>query len=80
MISERVKEDMLVNAVLSGQRDEEHVRAAIEAVRSSGAIEASLAEARAHARQSQEALEILPNNSSRRTLSSLATYVVERRR
>jgi geranylgeranyl pyrophosphate synthase len=77
---ERVEDDGPVHAVLSGQRDEEHVRAAIEAVRSSGAIEASLVEARAHARRSQEALMTLPDNASRHTLCSLAEYVVERRR
>jgi len=76
----RVEDDTPVNAVLSGQQGGEHVRAAIEAVCSSGAIEASLAEARAHARRSQEALATLPDNDSRRTLCSLAEYVVERRR
>jgi len=69
-----------VQAVLSGQRDQEHVRAAIEAICSSGAIKASLAEAQAHARRSQEALMTLPDNASRHTLCSLAEYVVERRR
>lgn len=77
---ERAEDDAPVNAVLSGQRDEEHVRAAIEAVCSSEAIEAALAEARAHARRSQEALATLPDNASRQMLYSLAEYVVERRR
>jgi len=77
---ERVGDDVPVNAVRSGQRDEEHVRAAIEAVSSSGAVEASLAEAHAHARRSQEALATLPDGVSRQTLCSLAEYVVERRR
>ena len=76
---ERAEDDAPVNAVLSGQRDEERVRAAIEAVCSSGAIEAALAEARAHARRSQEALATLPDNASRQMLCSLAEYVVERR-
>ncbi len=76
---ERVEDGAPVNVVLSGQRDEEHVRVAIEAVCLSGAIEASLAEARAHARQSQEALATLPDNGSRHTLCSLAEYVVERK-
>jgi len=77
---ERIEDDAPVNAVLSGQRDTEHVRTAIEAICSSGAIEASLAEARAHAEQSQEALATLPDNASRQILYSLAEYVVERRR
>jgi geranylgeranyl pyrophosphate synthase len=76
---ETANDDTAVNAVLSDQRDEEQVRAAIEAVISSGAVEASLAEARAHARHSQEALAALPDNASRQMLSSLAGYVVERR-
>jgi geranylgeranyl pyrophosphate synthase len=77
---ERVGDDAPVNAVLSGQRDEEHVRAAIEAVSSSGAIGAALAEAHAHARRSQEALATLPEGVSRQMLCSLTEYVVERRR
>jgi len=77
---ERAENDDPVNTVLSGQRDEEHVRAAIGAVCSSGAIEAALAEARAHVRRSQEALATLPDNGPRHTLCSLAEYVVERRR
>ena len=77
---ERVADDGPVNTVLSGQRDEEHVRAAIEAVSSSGAIELALAEARAHAWRSQEALATLPDGVSRQMLYSLAEYVVERRR
>jgi len=77
---ERVEDGAPVYAVLFGQRETEHVRAAIAAVCSSGAIEAALAEARAHARRSQDALVTLPNNVSRQTLCSLAEYVVERRR
>ncbi len=77
---ERAKDDDPVRTVLSGQRDEEHVRVAIEAVRSSGAIEASLVEARAYARRSQEALAALPDNASCQMLCSLAEYVVERKR
>ena len=76
---EMVEDDAAVNAVLSGQRDEEQVRAVIEAVCCSGAIEAALAEARVHAERSQEALAILPDNASRQMLCSLAEYVVERR-
>ncbi|MDY6878012.1 MAG: polyprenyl synthetase family protein [Chloroflexota bacterium] len=77
---ERTEDDISVNDVLSGQQGEEHVRAAIEAICSSGAIESALAEARAHARQGQEALAMLPDNGSRQMLCSLAKYVVERNR
>ena len=75
---ERAKDDGPLNAILSGRRDAEHVRAAVEAIRSSGAIDVALAEARAHAGLGQEALACLPNNDSRRILSSLAEYLVER--
>lgn len=68
-----------VNAVLSGERDAEHLRAAIEAVRASGAIGRALTEARAHARQGQEALAGLPDNAARGMLWALTEYVVERR-
>ena len=76
---EEAEDDGPVQAVLSGQRGQEHVRAAIEAICSSGAIDASLSEAQAHAGRSQEALAVLPDNASRQALCSLAEYVVERR-
>jgi geranylgeranyl pyrophosphate synthase len=76
---EMVEDGGAVNAVLAGRRDEKRVRAAIEAVHSSGAIEAALAEAQAHAGRSQEALASLPDGFSRQTLHALAEYVVERR-
>jgi len=75
---EEVEDDAAVNAVLSGQRDAEHVRAAMEAVCASGAIEAALAEARAHATRSREVLATLPDDDSRQMLGSLADYVVAR--
>jgi len=69
-----------VSAVLAGQRDEDQVRAAIEAVCASEAIEVALQEASNHARCGQEALATLPDNESCRLLGSLAAYVVERER
>lgn len=77
---ERAEGDAAVEAVLSGRCDEEHLRAAIEAIRSSGAIEASLDEARAHLRSGQQALQNLPDRPARQMLCDLARYVVERRR
>jgi len=76
---EKAAPDAAVNAVLSGQWDGEQIHAAIEAIRSSGAVEASLMEACTHARRGQEALATLPDSDSRRILCSLAEYVVERR-
>jgi len=77
---EQVEDDAPVTAVLSGQRDEDSLRAAVAAVRASGALDAALAQARAHARRSQEALLALPENDSRHTLHALAQFAVERQR
>jgi geranylgeranyl pyrophosphate synthase len=77
---EEVEDGAAVDAVLSGCRDAEHVQAAMEAVCASGAIEAALAEARAHATRGREALTTLPDGDSRQMLGSLANYVVARNR
>jgi geranylgeranyl pyrophosphate synthase len=69
-----------VRAVLAGRREEEHVQAALGAVRSSGAVAAALAEAQAYARQAQEALLIFPPTPACATLTALADYAVARRR
>ncbi len=71
--------DTAVQAVLSGQRDDEHLHAAIMAIRSSGAVEASLDEARQHAGLAQEAVSGLPQAAAHQTLHALAGYVVQRR-
>jgi geranylgeranyl pyrophosphate synthase len=67
-----------VRVVLSGQRDERHVQAALQAIRTSGAIEASLCEASLHARRSQEALASFPDGRWIRILCALADYTVHR--
>jgi len=77
---ERAEGESLVSGVLAGERDEERVRGAIEAIRASGAIEAALEEARVYVVRSQEALAGLPDNAARRMLGALAEYVVERER
>ena len=76
---EMVADDTPVWTVLDGQSDEAHLRAAVEAVLKSGAIEASLAEAREHVRRSQESLAVLPVSDFRDMLSNLAGYVVDRK-
>ena len=75
---ENAGDDTAVNAVLSGQREEGLVATAVQAIRTSGAIEASLAEAQTHGTQSQRALVTLPDNASRHALFSLAEFVVAR--
>jgi len=65
--------------VLNGtQQDETAVRAAVEAICASGAIEATIAEARQFSRRGQEALEMLPASPYRQILLDLADFVVER--
>ena len=76
---EQTAGDSPVRAALAGECSEECLRAAMEVVRSSGAIEGALDEARAHARRGQEALAMLPAGLPRRMLCDLAEYVVERR-
>jgi geranylgeranyl pyrophosphate synthase len=77
---EGATEDCPVRTVLAGQRDEDHVQAAIQAIRSSGAIAAAQGEARAYARQARESLLTLPGTPARRMLAALAEYVVARTR
>jgi geranylgeranyl pyrophosphate synthase len=77
---EGATEDCPVRTVLAGQRDEHHVLAAIQAIRSSGAIAAAQGEARAYARRAQESLLTLPDTPALRTLAALAEYVVARTR
>jgi heptaprenyl diphosphate synthase len=71
--------DTPVDAVLRGERDEKHVRAAVRAICASGAVEAALREAQEHVRQGQAALSALPDGLARQTLHALAECVVERR-
>lgn len=74
-------EDKTVSTVLSaqGKRDDE-IRAAVEAIKESGAIESSTAEARGFAARSRDALSILPHNKYRQAMLDLADFVVERRK
>jgi geranylgeranyl pyrophosphate synthase len=77
---EQAQDTASVDAVLAGQRDDEHVRAAVEAVSASGAIEAAVKEARSFVSRSQDALMALPDNTARQTLYDLVAYVVQRSR
>lgn len=71
----------VVVQVLNGtRRDEPAVRAAVDAIRASGALEAAIAEARRFSRRGQEALKVLPDNPHRQILFELADFVVERNR
>jgi geranylgeranyl pyrophosphate synthase len=70
--------DYLLGRATSLIAELEHPRI-LKAFSFSGAIEAALAGAHAHALRSQEVLATLPDGVSRQTLCSLAEYVVERR-
>jgi geranylgeranyl pyrophosphate synthase len=72
--------DAAVEAVLVGQQEEARVRAAVEAISASGAVDAALDEARSHARKARESLAAFPDGDSRRMLLELADYAVERKR
>jgi octaprenyl-diphosphate synthase len=56
----------------------EDMDALVEAIRNSPAIEASKVEARRFVQTAKDALAVFPDNSYRRALIDLATYVVER--
>lgn len=70
--------DVVVQVLNGTRQDESAVRAAVDAIRASGAIEDAVAEARRFSRRGQEALKLLPDNSHRRILFDLADFVVER--
>ena len=70
--------DETVARVLSGQ--DEGVRAAVEMIKGSGAIESSTAEAKSFAARSRNALSVLPHNEYRQAMFDLADFVVERRK
>lgn len=70
-----------VTRVISG-RDEgdDEVRAAVEMIKESGAIESSIAEAKRFAARSRDALSTLPHNEYRQAMLELTDFVVERRK
>jgi geranylgeranyl pyrophosphate synthase len=75
---ESTERETPVDAVLRGERDAAHVRAAVEAIRASGAADAALYEAREHAHQAQASLIPLPDTVARQTLHILTEYIVSR--
>lgn len=74
-------EDEVVTKALSGrdERDDE-VRAAVEIIKDSGAIESATAEAKGFAARGRDALLTLPDNEYRQAMLDLANFVVERRK
>jgi len=73
--------DEMVTRILSGRgKGDDEVQAAVEAIKESGAIESSTAEAREFATRSRAALSNLPHNEYRQAMLDLADFVVERRK
>jgi geranylgeranyl pyrophosphate synthase len=71
----------LINDILNnGRKDDASIQTAVHSIRESGAIEASLDEARCFVQGSQTALEILPPSVFRDALWELSDFVVERNR
>ena len=58
--------------------DPEVVTRVVQAVCSSGAVEAAFDEARAYVARARDALAAMPDNRYRRALSDLAEYFVSR--
>jgi octaprenyl-diphosphate synthase len=64
--------------VMSGERSDDDFQRALSLLRRHNAVARTIADARTHARAAREALEALPSNAYRETLSDLTDFVVER--
>ncbi len=79
-LMEMYPDDRSVQDILASEVDrDERVRAVVEKVVSSPAVERSYVEARDFVRQAQAALSALPDNEYRQAMMDVAEYVVERR-
>lgn len=78
---EQNNDHRLINSILNnGRNDDASIRAAVQTIRESGAIETALQEARQFVQRSKAALELLPASEYRDALWELSDYVVERNR
>ena len=75
---ERNPDDRDVHKILSGKAPRGNLKKLILNIRSSGAIDDALDEARVHARKSKAALSRLPSGKSRQALHDLVDYITER--
>ncbi len=74
-------EDEVVTRVLTGRDEEDaEVRAAVERIKESGAIESSMADAESFAARSRNALSVLPHNEYSQAMLDLADFVIERQK
>jgi geranylgeranyl pyrophosphate synthase len=73
--------DADIKALLNGNRyDDERIERAIQAIRTSGAIDDSLTEARQHVEEAVDVLMDFPESPERQSLEDLAFYIVERQK
>ncbi len=70
--------DLAVRQVLAGERDDGLVERAVDNIRSSDAIPATIAQARDYVERAKSTLALLPANVYRQALADLADFVVER--
>jgi geranylgeranyl pyrophosphate synthase len=73
-------QEIISDVLDNGRKDQASIQDAVVTIRNSGAIEASLDEARHFARNSQITLEALPSGEQRDALWELSEFVVERNR
>ena len=73
-------DETLTKVLSSRDEGDDEVRAAVEMIKESGAIESSITEARRFAAGSRDALSILPHNEYRQAMLDLVDFVVERRK
>jgi geranylgeranyl pyrophosphate synthase len=76
---EQHPDDRDIAALLNGRSgDGERVDRVVRAVRSSGAVNLAMAEAKAYVARAQTSLATMPDNTFRQALSDLADYFVSR--
>ena len=79
LFAERHPDGALIKSVIES-RDSESVALVVKKVRASSALDECIDIASDFCSRACQALEVLPDNSSRRALFALATYVVRRRK
>ena len=70
--------DAVMKSVLNGNTSEEQMDILVASIRSSGAIQKALDEAREFVDRGIKAIADLPDNQEHRALNELAHYIVDR--
>ncbi len=76
---ERGNDEKTIRKILAGKGTARDVKTTIGLIRKSGAIDAALDEAKAHADKSKAALSLLPAGKSRQALYELVDYIIDRK-